>query len=657
VKPENFDKLYQNRETRMDPDPYTQHSAFKIGELTVEPGKNLLTRNGNTYPLEPRIMDVLCELYDHAGKVVSREALIEQIWRVEFGGDDSLTRAISILRKTFRRAGQSRNLLETIPKRGYLLNVPEAQDEEPSAGPLVKASGGRRRIFTSVLVLLLLFIAFIGYRLQPHPTPTDTHKLAATEQSLAVLPFDDMSPAGDQGYFADGITDELLNGLARMKGLHVASRTSSFAFKGKEIGIPAIAQKLGVRHVLEGSVRKSGDTLRITAQLIDAQTDQRLWSQNFDRTLNTDNIFAIQDEISRAIVEKLGILIDRKNAAELPDVSVADTQSLKAYDLFLQGRKLYFYHKNHGEVFKAIDVLEQAVALDPEFARAWESLAGAYWFVGRGRTYNARYYALALKAANKAIVLNPDLGFAYSVRAVVLLLSRTKRGEDIKRNELMQDFDLGVKNDPNYAIVYESRGNEYLSLGYFDKAAADFERCAALDPKFYQCKVKLARMYLYLGRTEEAVHMLEHGVIDGIRFVDISFTPYYAARHDRDYITRMVQRQLRFGDLKRFEVPLIELILDPQKADTLRPQVEHLIANSEQPIAEATLNYIYFVIGDYAKMSGRASLDYKWQNVEAYRNSPQRKQLFIRHGQVKYWREHGFPPQCRALGADDFECN
>jgi TolB-like protein len=154
-----------------------------------------------------------------------------------------------------------------------------------------------------------------------------------------VLPFADLSPVGDQEYFADGIAEEILNVLVRIDGLKVASRTTSWGFKGQEaLGIPFIAEKMNVRHVLEGSVRKSGEMVRITAQLIDADTDQHLWSETYDRTLTAESIFQVQDDIAKAIVDQLGIIMDAESVAPSHD---ADTKDINAYELYLEAWQLF----------------------------------------------------------------------------------------------------------------------------------------------------------------------------------------------------------------------------------------------------------------------------------------------------------------------------
>src|SRR6516225_2013341 len=199
--------------------------------------------------------------------------------------------------------------------------------------------------------------------------------------SIAVLAFSDLSAEGNQGYFADGIAEEILNVLAHVNGLKVASRTSSFQFRKSDLGATAIAQKLGVRHILEGSVRKAGDTVRISAQLIDASTDEHEWSQSFDRPLSTASLFAIQDEIAKSIVDHLAATMGDSADIAKPVARKADTADVDAYDLYLKGRAL-FIARTKQNLRAAIEPLKGSVAKDPKFARAWEML-GAVLITGK----------------------------------------------------------------------------------------------------------------------------------------------------------------------------------------------------------------------------------------------------------------------------------
>ncbi len=293
--------------------------------------------------------------------------------------------------------------------------------------------------------------------------------------SIAVLAFSDMSAEGNQGYFSDGIAEEILNALAHVNGLKVASRTSSFQFRKSDLGIPAIAQKLGVRHILEGSVRKAGTMVRITAQLIDAPSDRHLWSQAFDRPLTTANLFAIQDEISKAIVAQLTMTIGGVPGAVIPVATAAlaaDTADVDAYDLYLQGRAL-FIARTRQNLSKAASVLKQALGKDPKFARAWETLAAVYTV---SEAWGVRdltdYQHAALDAAATATRLDPKLSLPFAVRGLVQsnLLVRDQRAT---WEESLASLTQAIANDPKDATAYAWRSMNFRSLGYFDRARAD----------------------------------------------------------------------------------------------------------------------------------------------------------------------------------------
>ena len=248
--------------------------------------------------------------------------------------------------------------------------------------------------------------------------PSSLSSASPPPQSIAVLAFSDLSAEGSQGYFADGIAEEILNVLAQVDGLKVASRTSSFQFRRSALGAAAIAQRLGVRHILEGSVRKAGDTVRISAQLIDASTDQHEWAQSFDRPLSTANLFAIQDEIAKNIVDHLAATVGGSADIGRPSArkaDTADTADEDAYDLYLKGRAL-FIARTRQNLLVATAPLNAAVAKDPKFARAWEMLGAVlvtrtYWDVGDAADVQA-----GADAIDTALGLDPNLSLAYAGR-------------------------------------------------------------------------------------------------------------------------------------------------------------------------------------------------------------------------------------------------
>jgi TolB-like protein len=302
-----------------------------------------------------------------------------------------------------------------------------------------------------------------------------TKEIEILDASIAVLAFSDLSQAGDQGYFSDGIAEEILNVLVRVDSLKVASRTSAFGFKGQEaLGIPLIAKKLKVRHILEGSVRKSGNMIRITAQLIDAQTDQHLWSQTYDRTLSAENIFIIQDEISSEIVKALR----SKLKVKIGDVQglKIDTKNLDAYELYLKARQKFFVRntENNPEI---IELAKQATDLDPNFAEAWAGLAAAYsvatsWGVaGDGHIKNS------ISAAEKAIALDPSLALPYAV-----LQNNLTKFIPVNFEKAFEYSNKALSLDPKNTTVLLWRGINELASVILIKPMLDLKNVLRLIP-------------------------------------------------------------------------------------------------------------------------------------------------------------------------------
>ncbi|MCH7508600.1 MAG: hypothetical protein IIB68_01995 [Proteobacteria bacterium] len=319
-------------------------------------------------------------------------------------------------------------------------------------------------IIIAALVLALGFFAFDKFVLDPSRDAelvraateavteqvSEPGKSETAEKSIAVLPFINMSDDPGNEYFSDGISEELLNVLIKVEGLRVVSRTSSFAFKGKDISIPEIARKLNVDHILEGSVRKAGNTVRVTAQLIDVRTDSHLWSGTYDREL--EDIFAIQDEISGQIVQALKVAL---GAGEQEAMAHArkPTENLAAYELYLRGR--YFWQRRgEDNIRRAIDLFEQATELDPQFARAWSSLAAAHITLP---TYSDaledEQFPLAVSAAQKALMLDDTLAEAYAVLGDV---ARTDRKWTEAEAHYLRAIASEPKNSTAHLMVWRA---------------------------------------------------------------------------------------------------------------------------------------------------------------------------------------------------------
>jgi TolB-like protein/DNA-binding winged helix-turn-helix (wHTH) protein len=290
------------------PAKHALEQGFQLGELRIDPLADEVTGPGGRERLDPKVMDVLVVLAQHAGHVVLRDQLLAQLWRNAVVTDDALSQCVYELRRHLSQAGgdhKYKALLETLPKRGYRLNG-EITVAPSQPGNQERTMSNRRLLIMAALALAAGVLWFtIGHLASGPSTEPDSASANEAAPSTAVLPFVDMSAGQDQGFLSDGISEEIVNRLAQVPAMRVIARTSSFSFTGQQAGIPEIAAKLNVTHVLEGSVRRSGDRVRITAQLIEATSNSHLWSDTFDRELGDP--FAVQDEIAASVARALQI--------------------------------------------------------------------------------------------------------------------------------------------------------------------------------------------------------------------------------------------------------------------------------------------------------------------------------------------------------------
>lgn len=317
------------------------------------------------------------------------------------------------------------------------------------------------------------------------PTEPDT----VFQSSIGVLPFVNMSSDPKQEYFSDGLSEELLNLLARIPELKVAARTSSFSFKDKDLAIPEIASRLKVAYVLEGSVRKQGNQLRITAQLIQADNGYNLWSETYDRQL--DNVFQIQEDIAIAVVDALRITL----LGEVPKTRKTDP---KAYQLFLEGQYLK-RQLSSDSLNRAIQAFKQAVEIDPAYVPAWAELADTYlWGGGSGELSYKEGAALADQAIQTAISTDPDYAFAYYVRGISWIFSKNRFKQGIK------DFQHALTLDPDNAFLVAAIGKGAFVTGKFDLAITQYKTALAMEPVVPEFYLYLGRAYLSSGRLDDA---------------------------------------------------------------------------------------------------------------------------------------------------------
>lgn len=350
-------------------------ACFRVGDARVDFIARTIEREGESRSLEPKVMSVLKMLVERSGQVVSRDALVDAIWSVRFGGDERLSRAISLLRTAFGDSGGKQGVIRTIPKEGYSL-LADVEPLNAATSPAYPAS------------------------------PETAVFLPAPPNSVAVLPFDDMSMQGDRRYLGDGIAEEIINGLAQIEGAHVTGRVSSFAVRDAGLDTVQISRKLGVAYVMEGSVRLQADKLRITAQLVSAQDGFHRWSREFNG--EPSDLFAFYDEVAAEVVSAFADLTGLQ--VHTPAASGNSlTRDTGAYQLFLEGRNATHQQDGRHTLPKAIALLGEAVERDPEFAQAWAFLSIAHFFMLEySSTPEWRHHlAEGRKAAEHAFRLSP----------------------------------------------------------------------------------------------------------------------------------------------------------------------------------------------------------------------------------------------------------
>ena len=386
--------------------------------------------------------------------------------------------------------------------------------------------------------------------------------MAVGTKSIAVLPFTDMSSEHDQEYFADGITEEIINALTKIRALRVASRSSAFAFKGKSVDIRRIGEQLNANAVLEGSVRKAGKRLRVTAQLISASDGYHLWSERYDRDM--EDIFAVQDDIAERVAETLRVVLsdDERRAIE-----VTPAADIRAYDYYLRGRELVSQHRRKAYQ-AALEMFIRAIEIDPSYARAYAGMADSYALLYHYLEASETNLRQAEEASRKALELDPDSAEAHASRGHVLALG--KRFEEARA-----EFETAISLAPTLYEPHYLFGRACWAAGLMEEAVRHFEDASRVRPEDYQAPALMATAYEALGQVEKG-RAGHHRALKVIR------------RHLELYPTDI--RALYMG-----AIALRQLGEDSEAKDWARRALE---AGSDDPAVYYNLGCFYALGGD-----------------------------------------------------------
>jgi adenylate cyclase len=431
-------------------------------------------------------------------------------------------------------------------------NIPEpvrAYRVRPEAVPVTTEAESRppRRVapFVAVVVAVgALAVALWGVYLRPgppveEPVPTEAAALELPDKpSIAVLPFANMSDDPEQEYFSDGISEDLITDLSRISGLLVISRNSSFAYKGRSVNLPQVGRELGVRYVVEGSVRKAGDSVRITAQLVDTTTDHHLWADRYDRKL--EDIFALQDEVTGKIVDALEVSLTERERAGVEQVP---TDNLMAYDYFLRGIT-YFGRFTKESNRQAREIYERAIELDPDFALAHATLAWTHlidWMVQWSDDPNTPERAFEL--AQRALALDDSVGSAHSV----LAYQRAYKGH---YQEAVAEAEKAILLNPSDANGLFHLAIMLINAGRSEEAVPLLKKAIRLNPvASFMYLSPLGESYRRLGRHEEAIDTLKRALIGNpdTLYAHLFLAGIYADIGERELARREASEVLRIS--------------------------------------------------------------------------------------------------------------
>jgi adenylate cyclase len=432
---------------------------YLFEDYGLDTDRRQLYRATSLVSVEPKVFDLLAYVIRNREHVVSKDDLIATIWNGRIVSESALTTCINAARTAIGDSGEAQRLIKTLPRKGIrFVGIVREEEGKPAA------------VAPTVTI----------------PEPLHRSSTLPDKPSIAVLPFANISGDPEQEYFSDGITEDIITDLSKISALEVVSRNTVFTFKGKAVDIGEIASRLKVGHVVEGSVRKAGGRVRITAELIDAGNDRHVWAERYDRELR--DIFALQDEISQAIVAALKgkLLLEEKRAIE-----TRSTQNPEAYQLYLLAR---YYHTQYGA--RTLKIAHRfclrALEIDPNYARAWALAAWCetiLYFFGK-------HHESGLLAAERALSLDPTLAEAHAAKAQAL--------HQLGRNvEAIAAHEESLRLEPESFDVRMSFAVTCMRLGRSKEAIEHYERAAQLVESEYSCLSLAAGCHRWLGRHEE----------------------------------------------------------------------------------------------------------------------------------------------------------
>jgi len=594
-------------------------SKARIGHAEIDFIGSSINGAAGHSTVEPKVMEVLRVLVDNAGDVVARDTLIDSVWGAPYGGDERLSRAISLLRKALGDVRGKCCHIETIPKRGYRLIAPLNQG---AASENIKQKAAPR-----------------------------------SDISIAVLPFADMSPKQDHDYFTDGVCEEIINALTQISELKVTGRTSSFAFKGKNKDLRDIASELNVAYILEGSLRKSGEQIRITAQLIQSSDGFHLWSKTYNGHLS--EVFEFQDRISDAIVDELGELLDISKSHQ---AHKEITRNTDAYALFLRGRQLVHQLNGQTTIPTGIKFLKQSIEIDPDFSLAWAWLALSHFILpefSRTKAW-AEHIQQSRDALKQALRINQNSSIGLLVKAMLY-------AHDLQFDKAIEMHKHAVALDPNNVETQAGMGLGLMAIGLHDAAKPYLNSVIEQDPLCGIWHTTYGGLLLGLGDFEGAEASFKRAFELGLGAAAFGVSHRMACNGKTDEAIAFMRDNFDgLGPIERAELksPLVRALFyraclrgTPIAKKIVGAALMRRFANkSSQPTAASIISLLFLNRTDaFMRNITEKPNPYTgytiariWEPTEESRNVRMHKgfpDFAKRAGFVRAWQAHGWPKQ------------
>lgn len=553
---------------------------FTLGKWHVEPTTGHLNNGEQETKLEPRVMSLLLCLVQKKGEVITRDELEATVWQGAVVGYDALTSAMIKLRKAFHDDSKHPSVIETVSKKGYRLIADVKFDESESSSEIEKSSKLEkieksnnlifRTEFWMGLTFIIIGLAFLLLNINSKTsvTASSSNKIP----SIIVLPFINLGGAEDQAYFSDGITENIITDLSHISALKVMARNTSFRYKDQTIDAVQVGKDLGVNYLLEGSIQKSGNNLRITAQLIDTSNGYHVWAEKYDRKLV--EIFSVQDDVTQKIVSALAVSLTSQEQAGLKHTP---TNNIEAYDLLLQGLK-YSTERTKEALLRAQQIFKESISLDKNYPRPYGALAivkirlvntnwsdnpkedlnralelalkatsfnnapqQAHWALGFVHLYRQEYTE-AIKAVKQSIKIAPSYADAYAL----LSLIENTLGNGKKALNLIEK---AVLLNPYYTFDYPYNfGRAYYTLGQYKLAIKFLLESLERNEVVVAPRLFLITSYIALGKQDDAEWEVEQ-VLNSNNRISITHLANYGL------IANNEKRRLFFNDLRKAGVP------------------------------------------------------------------------------------------------------